>query len=433
MNVLILTPDAVGSTLLQRLITIYMQFHSYDRPVINLHELTNGIVKYHSSKFDQEVLGKKEGKWGYYQSLEQVVELLDSVNHYKTSRLAHYHIKNRQDSMSDQIAFYRYLNENFYIISCRRHNIFEHALSMCLSKITKKLNVYGGQEKIDSFFDLYRNGIELDPNSLLQTLNAYRDYIIWCNNHFDIANYFLYEEHLPTIENYILNLPIFAQQTQQLTWKNKFDMEFDTWNKCHFMSSDMGTIALDQPEQFAQLTCQAKTMQSDPNEDNFIASYNRIKDPAWPKVNTMQQYQDLPATIRTEVESQVSLPVSANSVVTHVDLPRPLSELLPQDHQKFLEMHQPCYEKSMNHINELVTQGVIVSAPPIKKQTLAEKKYMIKNYSSLLTVFNQWISLYPDLGQPLDMNTLDTFADLERNRWHPNSTAIAVSDQPTID
>ena len=132
MNVLILTPDAVGSTLLQRLITIYMQFHTYDRPVINLHELTNGLVRYHNDHFNQEVLGKKDGKWGYYQSLEQVVELLDSVDHYKTSRLAHYHIRNRRDALADQIPFYRYLNENFYIISCRRHNIFEHALSWCL-------------------------------------------------------------------------------------------------------------------------------------------------------------------------------------------------------------------------------------------------------------------------------------------------------------
>jgi hypothetical protein len=64
MNVLILTPDAVGSTLLQRLITIYMQFHKYNKPVINLHELTNGLVKYYNADFAQEVLGKKDGKWG---------------------------------------------------------------------------------------------------------------------------------------------------------------------------------------------------------------------------------------------------------------------------------------------------------------------------------------------------------------------------------
>jgi hypothetical protein len=65
MNVLILTPDRVGSTLLQRLITIYMQFHEYDRPVINLHELTNGIIKYYSPVFNDEVLGKGVGdEWG---------------------------------------------------------------------------------------------------------------------------------------------------------------------------------------------------------------------------------------------------------------------------------------------------------------------------------------------------------------------------------
>ena len=80
MNVLILTPDRVGSTLLQRLITIYMQFHSFDRPVINLHELTNGLMKYYSPVFNAEVLGKPND-WGYYQNLAQITELLASVDH----------------------------------------------------------------------------------------------------------------------------------------------------------------------------------------------------------------------------------------------------------------------------------------------------------------------------------------------------------------
>ena len=117
MNVLILTPDAVGSTLLQRLTTVYMQFHQYDKPVINLHELTNGLSKYYSSDFNREVLGKKADKWGYHQSLQEVVELLESVDHYKTSRLAQYHIRRRNDSMADQIPFYNYINENFFVIA----------------------------------------------------------------------------------------------------------------------------------------------------------------------------------------------------------------------------------------------------------------------------------------------------------------------------
>jgi len=74
---LILTPDAVGSTLLQRMLTIYMQFHKFDRPTINLHELTNGLAKYYSPEFNQELVGKKTlASWGYHQTLQQVVELL---------------------------------------------------------------------------------------------------------------------------------------------------------------------------------------------------------------------------------------------------------------------------------------------------------------------------------------------------------------------
>ena len=120
MNVLILTPDRVGSTLLQRLLTVYMIQKKLDRPVINLHELSNGLEKYYNESMKQEVLGKPRGvAWGYYQSLPEVIDLLSSVDHFKTSRLAHYHLVSRKDSLDDQIKFYEYLNKNFFIISCR--------------------------------------------------------------------------------------------------------------------------------------------------------------------------------------------------------------------------------------------------------------------------------------------------------------------------
>lgn len=434
MNVLILTPDAVGSTLLQRLITIYMQFHHYDRPVINLHELTNGLVKYHNDTFDQDVLGKKTGKWGYYQSLEQIVELLDSVDHYKTSRLAHYHIQKRNDALADQIQFYQYLNKNFYIISCRRHNVFEHALSWCISKVTKKLNVYTANEKIDSFFDMYRNGIELDPNSLLQTLNAYKDYIAWCNNHFDVANYFYYEEHLPRMEEYILNLPIFQQQTQLLTWKDKFDIKFNKWNLCHYMNSDLGTLALDQPEKFAQLANQSQTVTMGNADRLLLAGYQSVRDPSWPEINTVEEYQTLPLHIRKEVEQTHNIKPEVNtSVVTYKQLAQPLIDLLPVTHQDFIRENQQIYNKSLSTINEMIDSGILINHPPIKKQTLAEKKHMIRNYQHLLDVYNLWIQQHPDLGRPLDNSTLDQFADAERVRWNPVTSAVALVDQQKTD
>jgi hypothetical protein len=428
MNVLILTPDAVGSTLLQRLITIYMQFHHYDRPVINLHELTNGLVKYHNATFDQEVLGKKPEQWGYHQSLEQIVELLSSVSHYKTSRLAHYHIRNRQDMIEQQIPFYQYLNDNFYIISCRRHNVFEHALSWCLSKITKKLNVYTTDEKIDSFFDLYKTGVDIDPNSLIQTLNAYRDYIKWCNDHFNVANYFYYDEHLPRIEKYILSLPIFSQQQKQLTWQDKFDMGFDTWNQCHYASSDLGTLALDSPEVFAQLANSSAIARS--TELNFLLDYQRVADAGWPAVNSAADYRALPSEIQTEVEQFHQLVPPADLTDSNTCS---IPNLLPENYQGFLNQHAQTYQAAMVKIHSMVDSGVLTSPPPIKKQTLAEKKHIIRNYNHLLEVYNKWISVNPDIGSPLESTTLDQFAQAERNRWIPTGTTVELFDQPPTE
>jgi hypothetical protein len=434
MNVLILTPDAVGSTLLQRLITIYMQFHQYDRPVINLHELTNGLVKYYNPKFDQEVLGKKEGSWGYHQSLKEVVDLLSTTDHYKTSRLAHYHIQGRQDSLEQQIPFYQYLNDNFYIISCRRHNVFEHALSMCLSKVTKKLNVYSGNEKIDTFFDLYKTGIDLDPNSLIQTLNAYRNYIKWCNDHFNVASYFYYDEHLPRIEKYILNLPIFSQQTKLLSWQDNFDMDFDTWNRCRYIDSDLGTLALDHPENFAQLADQTKTIKISSEDRLFLAGYQQVADSSWPSISTIDEYKNLPLHIRNEVEGKHGLILSTGTdLVNQTKLPQPLSELLPADHQNFLHQHQDKYQTALTDILNMVGTGVLVNPPPVKKQTLAEKKHIIKNYNHLLEVYNQWITLNPDIGLPLEESTLDQFAQAERDQWNPVSSSVTLFDQPPTE
>ena len=187
MNVLILTPDAVGSTLIQRLITIYMQFHRYDQPVINLHELTNGLQKYYSTEFNRELLGRDRAQWGYHQSLEQITELLATTDHYKTARLAQYHIRRRQDPVSDQVPFYKYLDDNFYIIACRRDNVFEHAISMCFNQITKKLNVFSPEDKINSFQAFYKDPVRLQPQNFVRTLNEYRDYISWADDHFKIG------------------------------------------------------------------------------------------------------------------------------------------------------------------------------------------------------------------------------------------------------
>jgi len=364
MNVLILTPDAVGSTLLQRLLTIYMQFHQYDRPVINLHELTNGLVKYYSPDFNRELLGKPHTNgWGYHQSLKEIAEILSSVDHYKTSRLAQYHLRNRQDLMSDQIPFYRYLNENFYIISCRRDNVFEHAISWALNKVTKKLNVYSVEEKISTFYNLYKDRVEVDVKSFITSLKDYKSYLQWSEDHFSIASYFEYEKHLPNMERYILNLPMFTGQNK-LGWNDVYGMEFTDWNRCHYYHSNIGSIAMNKQD--------IKLLENKTDSTDLV-------------------------------------------------------NYLPPEQTAFVKQHLENYYKTNTSIQRMQELGIIVSSVPIKKQTLAEKRFMIKNFDQCLDIYNEWIAKNPTVGRVVDTDTLNVMMDQEQSVWQPSSlSAITV-------
>lgn len=237
MNILILTPDRVGSTLLQRLITIYANINENNSPLtINLHELTNGLVEYQNTKFGN-VIGKKSEGWGYHQSLHTIVDILDRAPHDIVSRLAHYHLKNRQDSLADQLDFYRYLNDNFYIIAARRKNLFEHAMSWCISAESKKLNVYSFEEKYNVFKKIAQNGIHVQQESMEKYLNQYNEYLNWVDCHFHVNSYFEYERDIPNIENYILDLSPFREFDNAKDWQSEFGISWNDWNRMHYLLS----------------------------------------------------------------------------------------------------------------------------------------------------------------------------------------------------
>ena len=379
MNILLLTPDSVGSTFLQRMLTIYMQFNNFDKPIINLHELTNGVQSYYSDIFNREVMGKK---WNTFQTLQTITELLAKTDHYKTARVAHYHIKRRGDSIQDQIQFYRYLNDNFFIISCRRTNVFEHALSWALVKINKSNNVYTPYQKINSFIDFYKDPVTIERPTFIQILEDYKDYLHWSDNMFDVASYYDYDEHVQNIEKYILNLPIFTSQTNKLTWNEVYGQEFNDFNRCHYIQSDIGTLALGNDDNFSKLSL----------------TYETLKNNEQPVVDQTKN-----GTINQDL-------------VTNV-LAR-----LPDDRKEFVNTHIEAYIQASQSIDRMVSMGILVGGLPIKKQTLAEKRRAIKNFNECLDVYNQWIVDYPKIGKPLDLDQLSTTAVTEREFWKPQLT-----------
>lgn len=238
MNVLILTPDRVGSTLLQRLITVYANINENYKPLtINLHELTNGLVSYEHPQFRQTVLGKKEGAWGYHQNLQTVTQMLRNCGHDVVSRLAHYHIKNRKDCLADQLDFYKFLNDNFYIVAAKRENLLEHAMSWCIAVESKKMNVYSFEEKYQTYHDLLKNPLTVQGEQIEKYLNQYCEYINWVNDHFQVNAYFEYARDLPQIENFIMNLRVFQRMEQPLAWIDKWNISWHDWNRMHFLLS----------------------------------------------------------------------------------------------------------------------------------------------------------------------------------------------------
>lgn len=375
MNVLILTPDRVGSTLLQRLLTIYMLRRDFGRPVINLHELTNGLEKYFNTLLNQEVLGKPKGtNWGYYQSLNEIEELLKSVDHYKTSRLAMYHIVNRMDSIADQIKFYQYLNENFFIISCRRENLFEHALSWAINGHSKHLNVYSAEQKINVFGNLYKNGITVSKETIFNYLDKYKSYIKWSDTYFNVQSYFNYDTDIHQIENYILNLDFMANSDNN-TWADMFGQDLDDWNACHRL---LPNIVLENRLEGPTVNL---TRELIANHQNPQLQWEKIKGDAWPSSyydHALNKTNGLPE----EIKKEISLRHTENRCVTVTD-----------DEYKFLEKNLPAYQNTNMQINNLVKDGFMVTGVPIKLQSLREKKHIVKNFSECITWHNEWVDI----------------------------------------
>jgi hypothetical protein len=439
MNVLILTPDAVGGTFLERLLTIYMQFHSFDKPVIGFHDLSLGVEEYFSPEFNRNLLKSIVDAGKDYQKLDDVVRLLKSADFYKVGKLTHYMSTRRQDSIKELVPFYHYLNNNFYIIACRRNNVFEHALSWGINKITNALNVYSVEDKIDVFFNLYQDGgLRIDPLSLKHSLESYKRYLQWVEDNFSVASYYIYEKDAVNIEDFILNLPIFKGQRSKISWKDVYGISMNDWNKYHYLSGDMSSFAL---EHSTTTNTKAINYQSAENTlqhnfDSFLKSYNNIKGSDWPVIQSIEEYENLPQWIKNECEEfkityfLEELYIIKNGIenryditIKHNILPHKekIVSSIENYHADFLNEHKENYNKSIDSIKHMMSLGIFGNTVPMKKQTLRDKMLLVKNIDECLDVYNEWAVKNPDICNQIDTEQIKYIAADEHNRWLTNT------------
>lgn len=195
MNTLILTPDGVGSTILQRLITMALYLEKV--PVINTHELTNGLVS-------KDKIVAKDFNLRYTQKLSEISNILENCSKevHLVSRVAKYHLDFREDSQLEQENFFLFLNTFFQKkIMCVRENIFEYAMSWSIRHKSGILNVYDRHDREEVM-----KVTEVDESYFTKKCQDYVDYQSWIERYFPSVELVSYEKIITDGDAVIENL-----------------------------------------------------------------------------------------------------------------------------------------------------------------------------------------------------------------------------------
>ena len=221
-NYLVLTPDGVGSTYLQRALTVYLQCADLD--YWNTHELLNGLGVEDGSLY-------KDFTLGYSQTIEDICNKLLITGNFLVSRIARYHITARLAEREENYAdLYRECNRKFRtIIFCAR-DPFEYALSWSIRKQSGKLNVYSIRERTEAHGLGVKEPIDLD--FFQSKLDQYTEYKYWAEDNFNITKKVNYDDLHNNVD----------QQMQEITGldhtvKDKIGISLQDYSRYRYLLS----------------------------------------------------------------------------------------------------------------------------------------------------------------------------------------------------
>ena len=221
-NYLVLTPDGVGSTYLQRALTVYLQCADLD--YWNTHELLNGLGVEDGSLY-------KDFTLEYSQTIEDICNKLLITGNFLVSRIARYHITNRLAEREENYAdLYRECNRKFRtIIFCAR-DPFEYALSWSIRKQSGKLNVYSIRERTEAHGSGVKEPIDLD--FFQSKLDQYTEYEYWAEDNFNITKKVNYDDLHNNVD----------QQMQEITGldhtvKDKIGISLQDYSRYRYLLS----------------------------------------------------------------------------------------------------------------------------------------------------------------------------------------------------
>lgn len=221
-NYLILTPDGVGSTYLQRALTVYLNCANLD--YWNTHELLNGLGLLNDNLY-------KDWEIGYGQTLDEICKLLKSTSNNLVSRVAQYHITNREKRYKENYeSFYNQCNQKFDKIFYCVRDPFEYAISWTVRNINDVFNVYSVKERIDIHGETVK--YNLDLNYFRQKLQQYYRYESWAEDNFNITSSVKYEESHHNIDATVKQLTGLDHNVE-----DRFGISLQDYSKIRYLVS----------------------------------------------------------------------------------------------------------------------------------------------------------------------------------------------------
>lgn len=176
-NYLVLTPDGVGSTYLQRALCVYLNSAGLD--YWNTHELLNGLGLYQGNLC-------KKFELHHSQTVSEICDLITSTKNNLVSRIAQYHITGRLKKRKENYQnLYDTCNTKFDKIFYCTRDPFEYALSWSIRQKTNTLNVYSVEERNQIHGEEIKHIIDL--NFFKNKLKKYSDYEYWAEDNFNIT------------------------------------------------------------------------------------------------------------------------------------------------------------------------------------------------------------------------------------------------------
>jgi hypothetical protein len=221
-NYLILTPDGVGSTYLQRALTVYLNSAGLD--YWNTHELLNGISL-------REGNLHRDWELQYSQTIPEICNLLESTNNNLVSRIAQYHIDFRLiDNKENYQHLYNVCNEKFDKIFYCTRDPFEYALSWSIRNETGASNVFTIKERINVHSEDIKQTLDLEYFN--QKLKQYSDYEYWAKDNFNITRAVNYDDNHHDVDSMMKELTGLDHNVE-----DRFSISLHDYSTVRYMTS----------------------------------------------------------------------------------------------------------------------------------------------------------------------------------------------------